>query len=266
MPLTFPAHQAVVLPIKLRWPQRTDATAMCVGAAAPDLLYPVAGIESSGHSVAGVLLGAVPLTLAICWLLRWRSALGVFANVPDAGPFRLHSYRALAQRHPGFAVTLFSAVVGALSHVLLDAFTHSGRWGSELLGLDEVLFTLPVRGAMSGARVLQYLGHSLGSLIAIGLFLYIGRSRRLEQWYGEAAVTDARTFTMTATARVRFWIVLACVALLVTAGLSAAGGSLPFSAIDGFVFGALAAGALPTGDSSRPTYDRAEATRRRRST
>lgn len=246
MPLTFPAHQAVVLPIKLRWPDRTDATAMCVGATAPDLLYPVAGIGSSGHSIAGVLIGAVPLTLAICWVLRWRSALGVFANLPDAGWFRLHSYRVITKRRPGAWTTLLSALLGALSHVVIDAFTHSGRWGSDLLGLDEVLFTAPLRGAMTGARVLQYLGHSLGSLIAIGLFFYIGSSRRLEQWYGEAAVTDVRTFTMTPTSRVQFWVVLMSVALLVTAGLSAAGGSLTFSAIDGLVFGTLVAGALPT--------------------
>lgn len=246
MPLTFPAHQAVVLPVKLRWPDRTDATAMCVGAAAPDLLYPVAGIGTSGHSFTGVLLGAVPLTLVICWLLRWRCALGVFANLPDAGPFRLHSYRVIAQRRPGAAVTLLSAVIGALSHVVLDAFTHSGRWGADLLGLDGVLLTLPVRGAMSGARVLQYLGHSLGSLIAIGLFLYIGRTRRLEQWYGPTAVASARCFTMTTASRVQFWVVLVGVAALVTAGLSAAGGSSTFSVVDGVVFGALAAGAVPT--------------------
>jgi hypothetical protein len=170
----------------------------------------------------------------------------VFANLLDAGPFRLHSYRVITQRRPGAWTTLLSALFGALSHVVIDAFTHGGRWGSDLLGLDEVLFTAPLRGAMTGARVLQYLGHSLGSLIAIGLFLYIGRSRRLEQWYGEAAVTDARTFTLPPMARVRFWVVLVSVALLVTAGLSAAGGSLTFSAIDGLVFGTLVAGALPT--------------------
>ncbi len=45
--------------------------------------------------------------------------------------------------------------------------------------------------------------------------------------------------------RVRFWVVLVSVALLVTAGLSVTGGSLTFSAIDGLVFGALAAGVLP---------------------
>jgi hypothetical protein len=245
MPLTFPAHQALVLPIKLRWPDRTDATAMCVGAAAPDLLYPVAGIGSSGHTLAGVVLGAVPLTMLICWLLRWRCALGVFANLPDAGPFRIHSYRVITRRRPGVVTTLVGASIGALSHVVIDAFTHSGRWGSDLLGLDEVLFTAPIRGAMTGARVLQYLGHGLGSLIAVGLFLYIGRSRRLEQWYGDAAVTSARSFRLSASSRVQFWVVLVGVAVVVAGGLSAAGGSSTFSAIDGVVVGALAAGALP---------------------
>jgi len=249
MPLTFPAHQALVLPIKLRWPDRTDATALCVGAAAPDLLYAVPGIGAQGHSLLGALVVSVPLTLAICTLLRWRSALGVFANLPDAGPFRVHSYRVIARRRLSWSTTLSSAVAGALSHIFIDAFTHGGRWGSDLLRLDEVVVTLPVRGVVTGARALQYLGHGLGSMIAIGLFFYIGRSRRLEQWYGSAAVTSARTFTLSLESRVQFWGALTVVALLVTGGLSAAGGSMVFSVIDGFVVGALVAGALPAKQS-----------------
>lgn len=252
MPLTFPAHQAVVLPIKFRWPQRTDATAMCVGAAAPDLLHSVPGIGSSGHSVGGVLLGAVPITLVICWWLRWRSALGVFANLPDAGPFRVHSYRVITQRRPGFATTVVGALIGASSHVLIDAFTHGERWGATLLNLDEVLFTLPLRGDMTGARVLQYLGHTLGSLIAVGLFLHIGRARLLEQWYGSTAVAAARTFTLSARSRVLFWGTWFGVAVSVVAALVATGGSITFGIINGVVFGALVAGTLPTAVQGAP--------------
>ncbi len=182
----------------------------------------------------------------------------MFANFPDAGPFRLHSYRVITQRRPAVIVTVLGALIGALSHVLLDAFTHDGRWGSDLLGFDEVLFTAPVRGEMTGARVLQYLGHGLGSLIAIGLFLYIGRSRRLEQWYGTGSVAAARRFTLAAADRVRFWLVLVVVAVLVSAALTATGGSPTFSAIDGIVAGALIAGALPSevtpdGATTRPS-------------
>jgi hypothetical protein len=252
VPLTFPAHQAVVLPIKFRWPQRTDATAMCVGAAAPDLLHSVPGVGSSGHSVGGVLLGAVPITLVICWWLRWRSALGVFANLPDAGPFRVHSYRVITQRRPEFATTLVGAMIGASSHVLIDAFTHGERWGATLLNLDEVLFTLPLRGDMTGARVLQYLGHTLGSLIAVGLFLHIGRARLLEQWYGSTAVAAARTFTPSARSRVLFWGTWFGVALSVVTALVATGGSITFGFINGVVFGALVAGSLPTAVQGAP--------------
>lgn len=246
MPLTFPAHQAIVLPIKLRWPNLTDATAMCVGAAAPDLLYPVPGIGGYGHDALGVVFLVVPLTLAICKLLRWRSALGVFGNLPDAGPFRLHSYRAITCRRSRTWTTLVSALIGAVSHVLIDAFTHTGRWGSNLLGLDEPLFTAPIRGEMSAARVGQYLGHSVGSAIAIALFFYIGRSRRLEQWYGTAAVIGVRTFSMPVRARATYWTALIAIAVGVTAVLAVTGGSVVFCAIDGLVVGALCAGAIPS--------------------
>jgi hypothetical protein len=245
MPLTFPAHQALVLPVKLRWPSCTDGTAMCVGAAAPDLLYPVPGIGSNGHGAVGVVLLVVPLTVGICSLLRWRSALGVFGNLPDLGPFRLQSYRVITHRRPTMLATLVSALIGAVSHVLIDAFSHTGRWGSTLLGLDETLFSVPIRGEMSGARVIQYFGHTIGSAVAIGLFLYIGRSRRLDQWYGAAVVASARRFTMPASARVTFWVTFIAVAVAVTVALRLAGASLVFCAIDGLVAGALCAGAIP---------------------
>ncbi|MGB3411261.1 MAG: DUF4184 family protein [Microthrixaceae bacterium] len=247
MPLTFPAHQAAVLPIKLRWPNRTDATAMCIGAAAPDLLKPAPAIGLYSHSVIGVLVFAVPLTYVICTFLRRRSAQGVFANLPDAGQLRLHSYRVIAQRRPSTSTTLLSALLGGWSHSFIDAFTHEGGWGVDLLGLDVTLFTLPIRGAITGAKVLQYLGHGLGSLIAIGMFYYIGRSRCLEHWYGARAVRSARSFSMPLKARVQFWMVFAGVAAIISAGLIAVGGPAIFCIIDGIVAGALAAGALPIG-------------------
>lgn len=253
MPLTFPAHQAVVLPVKFRWPDRTDATAMCVGAASPDLINSVPGVGSSGHSVAGVVLGAVPLTLLICWWLRWRAAAGVFAHLPDAGPFRVHSYRVIARRRPGVATTLVGALVGASSHVFIDAFTHAERWGATWLNLDEVLYTLPLRGDMTGAQTLQALGHSVGSLIAVALFLHIGRGRLLEQWYGPEVVAEVRDIRLTAGSRARFWGIWAAVAMAVVAALAATGGSLTFGIINGAVFGALVAGTLATADTGAAT-------------
>lgn len=244
MPLTFPAHQAVVLPVKLAWPTRTDATAMCIGAAAPDLGYPLFGVDS--HTLAGVVVFAVPFTLVACLVLRWRAALGVFANLPDLGPFRVRSYRVLTERRPGLATTLVCAAFGACSHVLWDAFTHADRWGSTWLGLDTVLFQVPGRGDFTWARVLQYSGHTVGSLVAVLLFLHIGRRRLLDRWYGTDQVAAARTVHLTIRDRLLFWATAGAATAALTAALVAAGGQGQFSVFLGASVGLLGAGCLPT--------------------
>ena len=193
MPLTFPAHQGLILPAKLRWPERVDATALCIGAAAPDLAYAMGTwLNRQSHTVMGVVIWAVPFAVVAAIITRRWAASGIFACIGDLGPLRLRSYRVLSTRRPALWHTVVSATVGAASHVLIDGFTHTGRWGANWLGLNGVAFTAPLRGAMSGARVLQYLGHGLGTLLFI-LVLVVVSSSRLKIWYGEGAVSEARS-------------------------------------------------------------------------
>jgi Domain of unknown function (DUF4184) len=210
-----PAHQALVLPLKLAFPRYFDGTALFIGAAAPDLGY---AIEPRGvtfaHTLEGVLLWAVPFTLVVVLLLRRGAAKGVFAQLPDLGPLRIRSYRVLSSLRPSLLVTMYSVVLGAGSHVVLDAFTHKGRWGAELLGTDAITVDLPGAGAASLTRTMQYLGHSFGSLIGLGLLLYIGHRRLLEAWYSERAVEVARRVRVTMGQRVVFWSLVSVVALL----------------------------------------------------
>jgi hypothetical protein len=216
MPVTVPAHQAVVLPLKIRWPRHFDGTALCVGAASPDLLNAFVDIEA--HRLPGAALVALPLTLAICWALRRGCSAGAFAQLPDAGPLRLHSYRVLGLRRPAIALTACSAALGVASHLVVDSFTHRWRWGSNWLGLNEVVLTLPVKGPVAGAQVLQYAGHVLGSLAALAMFAHIGRRRLVERWYGAEAVAAARSFALTPVDRLRFWSVVAAFASVSVVG------------------------------------------------
>lgn len=248
MPVTAPAHQALVLPLKLRWPDRTDGTALCIGAASPDLGYALFGVDS--HSPVGVLLFAVPVTLLLTRALRAGAAMGIAAQLPDGGPLRLHSYGVLPQRRPAGQVTFWCALAGAASHVVLDAFTHSGRWGADLLSLDSVLFTLPFPGEMTGARVLQYLGHVLGSLATLAMAVHIGRSRRLEQWYGADAVARARATTVGLGQRALFWTIAAGSAAAALGLATAVGRSPVFSTLLGATLGVAAAGTLVRPSSS----------------
>lgn len=104
MPLAFPSHQGLILPLQRRFPARIDALVLCVGAALPDVVeacaWPFRGElgQWAGHSLLGV--GACALAgWGLAWLLRPRVRV----------PARLG---------------LASAAIGALSHVLFDLVTH----------------------------------------------------------------------------------------------------------------------------------------------
>lgn len=129
MPLTFPAHQGLVASAKLRWPHLIDGTALCIGAATPDMAYSIEPWSSiKAHTTLGLVLWAIPFTLIATHLTRWRAAAGIFAHLPDLGPLRLRSYRVLTQQRPSHLVTLASTVLGAGSALSVTTPT-SGRPG-----------------------------------------------------------------------------------------------------------------------------------------
>ncbi len=193
MPLTFPAHQAPVLPLKIWRPSWFDGIALVVGAAAPDLHYAVdRWLPGQGHHLTGLLIFSIPFTVIYSVVLRRWAVDGLFGSLPDLGPLRLRSYRVLGRRRPTFTLTLASATLAAGTHVFIDGFTHQNRFGSNWFDLNSVWFEAP-NGPFTGARLLQYLGHSLGSVVAIGLFLLIVGRDHLDRWYGADQVTAARS-------------------------------------------------------------------------
>lgn len=246
LPLTFFAHQSVVLPLKIKRPQRFDATALCVGAMAPDLAYPVSlwlGLRS--HRLNGMLIWAIPFTLVACWAVRRWVASTAFAHLPDFGPIRTHSLRAIRHRLPGFKVTLLSATIGAGSHILLDSFTHADRFMSKTLGLDRVLFNMPVRGPMTIARTLQFLGHTVGSVIGLAMMAFIGSRFLIEEWYGHDVVEGERSFTLRLRQRLLFWSIVAVGPIVGAIWSSVMDCSVPFSIIDATGLAVFVAAAIP---------------------
>jgi hypothetical protein len=241
VPVTFPAHQAVVLPLKLWRPSRFDATALCIGAAAPDLGYTV--LRTQSHSWLGALLYALPLTLVASAVLRRGAAIGIAANLPDLGPFRLRSYGVLPMRRPGWLVTLVSAWIGVASHIVLDSFTHSQGWGAQQLGFDRVV-PLPVRGDASIAGMLQYSGHVVLSLATLAMLLVIGRRRLLERWYGADVVASARRRRPSGAQRMAFWAIVGATTAAVIAAAGSVGRSAVFAGLLGGLVGSLLAGSL----------------------
>jgi hypothetical protein len=123
VPLAFPSHQGLILPLWRRFPDRIDAIALSIGAAMPDIVdacvWPFRGGELGqwmGHSLVGVVV-CVPFGLVLTWLARRHVPRSLLERLQDP-----HDPRAPALTSSKSA---WSIAIGALSHVVFDLVTHA---------------------------------------------------------------------------------------------------------------------------------------------
>ncbi|MFF8368085.1 DUF4184 family protein [Streptomyces lydicus] len=202
MPFTL-SHVAAVLPAVRRTGTARGplvASALVAGSLAPDMTYYADSVVPGGmefgavtHSLRGVLTVDVLVTVALVggWLLLREPVLALLPaawrgrvyGVVGGRPWQSRSvseFGALAGRF------VLSAVLGAATHVVWDAFTHPGRWGTRLVpGLGGTAGGLPV------STYLQY-GTSVVASVAMVWFLW-SALRRGAGGRGEGGVGGGRT-------------------------------------------------------------------------
>src|SRR6478609_5937229 len=131
MPFTV-SHVAAVLPVVGR-SGRLPAAALVIGSMAPDYPWFLTRGRTAGlsHSLLGIVTVdlAVGLLAFVVWR-RWAQA-PVRDLVPRVVGERLPRPPGLAGRDLPWAAV--AVVLGALTHVVWDSFTHAGRWGVDLL-------------------------------------------------------------------------------------------------------------------------------------
>lgn len=133
MPATIFAHQALVLPLKMRWPRHFNGLALCLGSMAPDLEF-IGRMHDDwivSHTFGAQFYFSTPLAGLLTWLLTAVVLPPVLPFVRDHPRLRLHDLAAL--RPPsgrrGWIVAAYSAWLGGLSHWALDGITHGGHSG-----------------------------------------------------------------------------------------------------------------------------------------
>lgn len=209
MPLTLPTHPVAVVPLKLWRPQWFDGVALVLGAIAPDVPFAADGygLIVHGHAWHAPLWWALPIVLIGGRLVRW-AAPTVAAHLPAV--LGLRDFGVLGTvRHP-WRVTAVSAILGAVSHIAWDAFTHPVVDG------PRVLFPALHRVAPTGRPwwdLLSAVSDLIGFVAGAVLVVHIGHHRLLRRWHGLPPFVPARPAL--------FWPVVA-----VTLGLGLA--TLPF--------------------------------------
>ncbi|MFD7131459.1 DUF4184 family protein [Streptomyces sp. NPDC059894] len=183
MPFTL-SHAAAVLPAL-----RTDGTGrgrlvpavLVAGSFAPDMTYYAASVAPEAmefgdvtHSFAGVFTVDVLVAWALVglWLLVREPLVALLPRARQARTATLTRCGAPRARvRPSALLRWYvSAVLGALTHVVWDAFTHLDRWGMRLF---------PVLGeTVAGSPLywyLQYGGSAVAAVVIVSFVAYAVR-------------------------------------------------------------------------------------------
>ncbi|MEG8280821.1 DUF4184 family protein [Streptomyces sp. AHA2] len=183
MPFTL-SHAAAVLPAV-----RADGTGrgglvpavLVAGSFAPDMTYYAASVLSGAmefgdvtHGLPGVFTVDVLIAWALVglWLLV-REPLVALLPRPGQGRVAvlLRCGVPRARVRPSLVAWWYvSAVLGALTHVVWDAFTHLDRWGMRVF---------PVLGReVAGSPLYWYLQYGGSALAAVVLAVFVARALR----------------------------------------------------------------------------------------
>ncbi|MGW4030867.1 DUF4184 family protein [Streptomyces sp. NPDC004838] len=184
MPFTL-SHVAAVLPgIRRNGAARGPlvASALVMGSLSPDMTYFAAtavpgamGFGEFTHSPLGVLTvdAAVTAALVALWSMMREPLV---ALLPEDRQGRVHAVVLGRRREIGmnWAVWFYvSAVLGATTHVVWDAFTHHSRWGTEVLPvLNESV------GGFHGFQFAQYGSSALAAAVVVWFAASALRRRR----------------------------------------------------------------------------------------
>ncbi len=133
MPNPIISHQAPGLLLKMKFPKHIDVVAICIGAFVPDLTFYI-GFRAITHSLLGQIYWTVPLTLCFTMIFK-RYIAGFMSNfakkkgfIPKVLQyFAVDDWEILGGKKFDmnfFLVASCSALIGGITHVLLDLPSH----------------------------------------------------------------------------------------------------------------------------------------------
>jgi len=199
------AHPAAAIPFtKLK----LVFSALLIGSIAPDLGYLVYGGESHYmYTLRGLFLFDLPAGFISLWLFDVLAKWPLLSLLPIGlqrrlyDPARRFSFGPL--KH--FGVILLSLLVGSITHIAWDSFTHDNGWTVEHFSF----FRTPIRG-IPLYSILQ----NLSTFAGLALLIY---------WFGRWVPRASRSLQVPAhfSSRVQgFCIILIGLSLLLAVGLS----------------------------------------------
>ncbi len=125
MPFTL-AHPAAILPLYQRLNRPGVMSALVIGSMSPDFAYwlPLAIYRDDSHTLSALFWFCLPAGLLAFWLYHTLLKRPLVALLPRAITTRLLPQPPIRWRLHDAVPILIALVIGAMTHIVWDAFTH----------------------------------------------------------------------------------------------------------------------------------------------
>ena len=173
MPFTI-SHAAAALPFRRT---RLVMSALVIGCFGPDLEYFLwlRPHGHFGHTLPGLFLFDLPACLIVLFLFHRYAKAPLVGCLPARLRERIHNSGGLRIRSVSQALLVCTSImVGVLTHVVWDSFTHDSYLFGRDLPFLKVNVDLPVVGLRDWALILQYASSVFGIVVIVVWFI---------QWY-----------------------------------------------------------------------------------
>lgn len=180
MPLTF-CHPVIVLPFKILPKRWFSMVGLITGSMTPDFEYflPMQINEGIGHSIRGLLFFNLPVGIMLTYIFFYMVSKALIHNLPVYFKSRLIFITNINWNRyfiKNWYIVFPSILIGALSHIFLDAFTHYNgyfvlKFPALSMNVSFFSYSQPVY------NILQYGGTLAGGLL---ILLYISRLNPVE--------------------------------------------------------------------------------------
>ena len=168
MPFT-PSHILAIVPIGHLGRRQFAFSALVIGSLVPDwpLFIPVGPTYRFTHSFLGLPITCIPIGLGSYLFFQMILKRPMFELLPPV--LRARSLHLAAPFLPVRVqqwLGLIAAIAcGAFTHIVWDAFTHEGKWGTQLIpSLNRAVLDVGNQ-SLPGYKVLQYGSSAIGLLI-----------------------------------------------------------------------------------------------------
>lgn len=162
MPFTF-SHPAVAIPlVRCGLP----LSALIVGSMAPDFPYflHLSTHYQYGHTWPGLFWFCLPAGLVVLWLFHALLKLPLLALLPSSHQARLMAtcdFRFGPARQ--FALIVLALLLGAVTHLVWDSFTHAGGWSVAHFAILRAPVIDSAHGTVFVFKILQHGSTVLGA-------------------------------------------------------------------------------------------------------